>query len=254
VAYDVSPVVYRHVSAEGLVAWQGNYYSTPWRLIGRLLAVRITADEVIVYGPQLEEVARHRLAPAGVAGQRCVQPEHLPRSNERLRRAELEERFAEFGPLGPRFLAGLVQAKRFGWDQAHKVLELLTVYRRVDVQAALEQALRFGAFALSSVQRILAATARPRPVLEVLAEEEQRRLEPLLRADPVAPRPLAEYEHLCGEASSDGETTSESNKPAGGGECGDSAGPASTTVDGPGGAEGECDGGNAGRGAGPGGA
>jgi transposase len=249
--YDVSPVVYRHVSAEGLVAWQGNQYSAPWRLIGRLLAVRITADEVIVHGPHLEEVGRHRLFPPGVSGQRRVQPEHLPQSNERLRRAELEERFAEFGPLGPRFLAGLVQTKRFGWDQAHKILELLTVYRRQDVQAALERAVRFSAFGLSVVQRILAATARPRPVLEVLAEEEKRRLEPLLRADPVVPRPLAEYEHLCGEASSDGETATE---PAGGGECGGSAGPASATADGPGSFEGTRDGGNAGRGAGPGGA
>jgi transposase len=253
-AYDVSPVVYRHVSAEGLVAWQGNYYSTPWRLIGRLLAVRITADEVIVHGPHLEEVARHRLFSAGVSGQRCVQPEHLPQANERLRRAELEERFAEFGPQGPRFLGGLVQAKRYGWDQAHKVLELLTVYRRVDVQAALERAVRFGAFGLSSVQRILAATARPRPLLEVLAEEEQRRLEPLLRADPVAPRPLAEYQHLCGEQARDGKTTTEPAAPAGGGECGDNVGPASATADGPGGPEGERDGPVAGRAAGPGGA
>jgi len=205
-AYDVAVVVYRHVSAEGLVAWQGNYYSTPWRLIGRLLAVRITADEVIVYGAHVEEVARHRLLPARPQGQRSVQSEHLPQSNERLRRAELAERFAEFGPLGPRFLSGLVQAKRFGWDQAHKVLELLTVYRRADVQAALERAVRFGAFSLHSVQRILAATARPRPVLEVLAEEERRRLEPLLRENPVEPRPLGEYQHLCSPENADDQT------------------------------------------------
>jgi hypothetical protein len=198
-AYEVAPVVYRHVSAEGLVAWQTNLYSVPWRLIGRLLAVRITAAELIVYGPDLAEAARHRLLPAQAQGQRSIQPEHQPQANERLRRATLEERFAELGPEGPRFLAGLIQTRRCGWDQARRVLELLSVYRRVDVRAALERALRFGAFSLSAVQRILSATARPKPVLEALAEEERRRLDPLLRADPVTPRPLSAYQHLMGD-------------------------------------------------------
>src|SRR5579859_1465868 len=116
--YDLAHVVYRHVSAEGLVVWQANLYSVPWRLIGRLLAVRITADELIVYGPDLAEVARHRLLPTPTQGQRSVQPEHQPQPNERLRRATLEERFAELGVTGPRFLAGLVQTRRCGWDQA----------------------------------------------------------------------------------------------------------------------------------------
>ena len=104
--YDLAQVVYRHVSAEGRVLWQANQYSVPWRLIGRLLAVRITADELIVYGPDLAEVARHRLLPAGTQGQQSVQPEHQPQPNERLRRATLEERFAELGPGGPALPGG----------------------------------------------------------------------------------------------------------------------------------------------------
>ena len=35
-AYEVAPVVYRHVSAEGLVAWQANRYSVPQRGPGEL--------------------------------------------------------------------------------------------------------------------------------------------------------------------------------------------------------------------------
>jgi transposase len=215
-AYEVAPVVYRHVSAEGLVAWQANGYSVPWRLIGRLLAVRITAEELIVYGPDLAEVARHCLLPAHTQGQRRMQPEHQPQANERLRRATLEERFADLGPQGPRFLAGLVQTRRCGWDQAQRVLELLAVYRRADVQAALERAVRFAAFSLSALQRILSATARPKPVLEVLADEERRRLDPLLRADPVTPRPLSAYQHLTGDSHAETNQTPDhpSNNPA----------------------------------------
>jgi transposase len=229
-AYEVAPVVYRHVSAEGLVVWQANLYSVPWRLIGQLLAVRITADELIVYGSDLAEVARHRLLPAHTQGQRCIQPEHQPQPNDRLRRATLEERFAELGTEGPRFLAGLVQTRRCGWDQARRVLELLTVYRKADVLAALERATRFGAFSASAVQRILSATARPKPLLEVLADEERRRLDPLLRADPVTPRPLSAYQHLTGD--SDAETSEPSDRPATG-NSGAADGPSSTPPGGP---------------------
>jgi transposase len=204
--YDLARVVYRHVSAEGLIAWQANLYSAPWRLIGRLLAVRITAEELIVYGPGLDEVARHRVLPAHAQGQRSVKPEHQPQANASLRRAILEERFAELGVAGPRFLAGLVESRRCGWDQAQRLLELLTVYRRSDVQAALERAVRFGAFRLSAVQRILTATARPKPMLEVLAEEERRRLDPLLRHDPVSPRSLRDYQQQCLEGDPHGQT------------------------------------------------
>jgi transposase len=238
VAYDTAVVVYRHVSAEGLVAWQGNYYSAPWRLIGRLLAVRVTATELIVYGVQLEEVARHRLLPARPQGQRSVHSAHLPGANERHRRAELEERFAEFGPCGPRFLAGLVQTQRCGWDQAHKTLELLTVYRRSDIQAALERAVRFGAFSLQAVQRILAAQARPRPMLEVLAEEERRRLEPLLLKDPVSPRPLREYQHLFAQEPTDGQTNPDRSEAAEPTKPTDHDGPAARASEAPGGPEG----------------
>jgi transposase len=237
--YALATVVYRHVSAEGLVAWQGNGYSVPWRWIGRLLAVRITADELIVYGPQLQELARHGLLPAGSAGQRRVQPEHQPQPSEPLGRAALEERFTELGPAGPRFLAGLVQAQRCGWDQARRVLALLTVYRRADVQTALERAVRYGAFALATVQRILAATARPKPVLEALAEEERRRLAPLLLDNPVRPRPLSDYQPLCREGDCHGETPQAPDTGADNPAAAD--GSPSAPADGPGGAEGGRD-------------
>ena len=62
--YDVSPVVYRTVNVEGLVTYCQNGYSVPWRYIGSMLPVRITEKELIVYGPQVEEIARHVLLPA----------------------------------------------------------------------------------------------------------------------------------------------------------------------------------------------
>ena len=82
-AFDPSPVVYRVVDAEGLVAWRGNRYSVPWRYIGQTLPLRITETELVIYSPQVEEIARHRLLPEGESGQQSVQGEHQPGFNRR---------------------------------------------------------------------------------------------------------------------------------------------------------------------------
>jgi len=75
-------------------------------------------------------------------------------------------------------------------------LALLAGYERVDWLTALERAVRFGAYSLAAVERILAATAKPKSILAGLAEQERRHLEPYLRDDPLTVRPTADYQHL----------------------------------------------------------
>src|SRR5271157_1679949 len=94
---------------------------------------------------------------------------------------------------------------------------LLGTYARADLIAALERAVRYGAYSHAAVERILSAQARPRTILEALAEEE-RQLPPRLGEDLVSPRLTSSYQYLCesepqdeekphatsGDASSDG--------------------------------------------------
>lgn len=208
--YEVAPVLYRTVTVEGYVTYRQNLYSVPWRHIGQLLAVRVTEDEVIVYGPQLEEVARHPLLPRPVTGQRSERPEHRPSADPQRRQAVLRERFAELGPVAVRFLEGLVQTQRYSKDQAHRILLLLGIYTRADWIAALERAVRYGAYSLAAVERILAAQARPKGVLEALAEEERRSLPTAFTTDPVTPRPTSDYQPLLPKEPDDDGPPSES--------------------------------------------
>jgi hypothetical protein len=195
-AYDVATVVYRVVNVEGDIAYQQNDYSVPWRYIGQALPVRVTDTELIVYGPRVEEVARHRLLPRGVTGQRCEHPAHRPQADPRQHEVLLRERFTELGPYALRFFDGLMQAQRYGKGQASKVLALLGIYAHKDWLSALERAVRFGAYSLNAVERILAAQARPKSILDLLAEHEQQHLAARLRDNPVSPRPAADYQHL----------------------------------------------------------
>jgi transposase len=210
--YHVDAVEYRVVNVEGDVAYRQNAYSVPWRYIGQALPVRIGESELIVYGPKIDEIARHRLFPRGVTGQRSVLPEHRPNAEPRQTEAMLRERFAEFGPNALRFLGGLLAGQRYGKAQGLKVLALLAAYTRADWLAALERAVRFGAYSLNAVERILAAQAQPRRALDIEADHDRQPLPPHLTDNPVTPRPLTDYPSLM-EQATDHAPPSETTRP-----------------------------------------
>lgn len=198
--YDTAIVVHRTVDVEGFIVYRQNRYSVPWKHIGRLLTVRVTEEDVIVYGPNLEEAARHRLLPRAQTGQCCEQAKHRPGPDPREREFLLEQRFDELGPVARRFLEGLRQSQRYARVQAHKLLGLLATYSRKDLLAALERAVRYGAFSLAAVERILAVEARPKSGLDSWNEEDRHYLQALLSDDgPVTIRPASEYHDLLGD-------------------------------------------------------
>jgi transposase len=203
--FDTAEVAYRTVDAEGFVVYRQDFYSAPWRLIGQVVAVRVAEDRLTIYDRAFAAAAEHPLWPRGVAGQRRRGPDHEPPRDPQRRLEQLGERFAEFGEVGTRFLEGLLAASRLGKNQAERVLALAAAYCRPDVVAALERAVRYGAFSPASVQRILAARGRPRAPLDALADEHRTYLDRLLEGEPTLPRPTSDYQALLGEGPRDGE-------------------------------------------------
>jgi len=105
-------------------------------------------------------------------------------------------RYKELGPEAVCFLEEIVQAKRCGKHEAHRILGLLATYRRDDLAAALQRARRYRAYSLSAVERILAVQAEPRSAVEALQEEARDHLSGILRESPVLPRSGSEYQDL----------------------------------------------------------
>jgi hypothetical protein len=194
--FDTALVIYRHVNVEGFIAYRLNFYSVPWSYIGQVLPVRILDDEVIIYSIGLEEIARHRRVPSTHSGVRQISKSHHPQDDPGQRTVLLQQRFGELGPIAVQFLDGLLQKQIQGKLQAQQLLALLAQYQRADVLKALERAVRFGAFSLAAMRRILAAQARPKPLLEELAELHKDALDPSLREEPIGPRPTSDYQHL----------------------------------------------------------
>jgi transposase len=203
--YDTAVVVYRVVDVEGYVAFRENKYSVPWQLIGELAAVRITERELVVYGKDLSEYARHELFPRSEVGQQRTCQEHRPHGRENLSREVLEERFQALGPACARFLQRLLERRRYGKNEAARILGLLALYRKQDLVSAIERAERYGAYSFPSVERILALLAEPRPVLEAMAEENREQLRELIEGERVEPRSTSEYQHLLDEEAEDKE-------------------------------------------------
>jgi len=168
----------------------------PYSHIGQVLPVRVTESEVIVYSVGLEELARHPLVPRTQTGVRQQIKSHHPVDDPSARERLLRQRFGELGPVALTFLDGLLGKQVQGKRQAQQLLALLAQYQRDDVHQALERAVRFGAFSLAAIRRILAACARPRAVLEELADLHRDSLDPSLREETIGPRPTSDYQHL----------------------------------------------------------
>jgi transposase len=207
--FDTAQVVYRHVSVEGYVTHRLNLYSVPWSYIGQVLPVRITESEVIIYSVALEEIARHPRVPSTQTGVRQALKSHHPADDPTQRERLLRQRFSELGPIAVQFLDGLLAKQVQGKLQAQQLLALVAHYQRDDVRAAFERAVRFGAFSLAAVRRILAARAKPKSLLDELADLHRESLDPLLREDVIGPRPTSDYQHLLLPEEAADETPSE---------------------------------------------
>ena len=199
--YDTSKVVYRLASPEGFVSYGQNQYSVPWRLAPALLPVRVTEDRLQIYDQHLNMVADHALLPASVSGQQQVDPKHRPPRSQRVKTQWLRERFARWGELGSRFLEGLLAKQRCGRAQAQAVLALERFYRRQDLLAALERAVKYHAYSLDAVERILGAQATPQPPWKHLSDDELKTLKQLPTDSTV--RPSSEYQRLLFDEPSD---------------------------------------------------
>lgn len=211
--FDTALVLYRHVNVEGFVAYRLNFYSVPWSYIGQVVPIRIQDDEVIIYSIGLEEIARHRLLPNTQQGVRQTVKSHHPTGDPEQRIVLLRQRFGELGPIAVQFLDGLLAKQTYGKLQAQQLLALVAHYQRDDVLKALERAVRFGAFSLAAMRRILAAQARPKRLLDELADLHQDALDPSLRQEPIGPRPTSDYQHLLSPEEAD-ETPSDEEPPA----------------------------------------
>ncbi len=191
--YDTARVVYRLCDLEGFVPWQGNRYAVDYDKITDFLPIRITQDEIFIYGADLKLLARYALAPKG--SHLDIDPLGLHRKSARQPAADLDQlqrAFADIGGVGAEFFSALkVHQGRQCGHQARKILLLRDRYSTEDLTDSLVHAHEFGAFEFRAVERILEARAKPRRLEEYTAQSVLDRF-----GKATGPRDLGEYERL----------------------------------------------------------
>ena len=202
--FDTAEVVYRTVNPEGFISYLQNFYSVPWQRIGQLLPVRITESEVVVYDPDIREIARHQRLTVSATAHYSAHHEHRPGPDLRRKQELLRQRFEELGAEAVSFFDSLIRTRRCGKDEAVRILGLLSTYHQHDLVSGFQRANRFRAFSFAAVERILAAFAEPRSALESIDDQARQHLDELLRQNPVPPRATGDYQLLL-EDSGDGD-------------------------------------------------
>jgi hypothetical protein len=133
-----------------------NFYSVPYRLVGKKVAVRIDRDTVAVYD-DLEQVAlRPRCHDRGQSiTDRSHYPEHKRFASQEIR-AQRVAQIRSVGPCAADFLHGLLRSR----EHVHSDLcrELVKIANRYDyaiVEQACRRVVHFGAFDLAKLRHIL---------------------------------------------------------------------------------------------------
>lgn len=195
-AYDTARVVYRVCDLEGFVAWEGNRYSLPVDNVTELVPVRITQQEIFVYGQDLKLIARHELRRRG-GGELVVAPGHRPSPGRGPGLEQLRVAYRDLGDGADDFLAALERAQpRSAAYHARQILCFRERYQTSDVLAAMNHARQYGAFEYRAVERILIVRAAPRRLDEYVAEATEKKLAAIVRQSRTEPRDLSAYDAL----------------------------------------------------------
>ena len=192
--YDTSEVALRVCDAEGFVSFETNRYSVPSGNIADILSIKATDEEILIFSPEIDLIARHEREPAG-HGRKVENPDHFATKKVRYGLEPVREAFTALGEQAEEFLKGLMEKhpRNCGFH-ARYILRMKEYYQSDDIGKALDHALRYHAFDGHAIERILKGRAERRTLESVRNEKAHKALEEALPK--IAQRPLNEYRKL----------------------------------------------------------
>ena len=192
--YDTSEIKYLICDREGFCSFDTNRYSVPYRYIGEILVLRATEDEITIYNSRIESIARHERHLFG-ASRKEGDPKHHQARDERYGIQPVKEQFLALGDGADDFLKGLIRKReRSAGLWVRMILALKAHYHSDDIAMALRHALKFAAFDVKAIERILKVKARPRTLEETRNERASDELRTKLPR--IEQRSLDEYNDL----------------------------------------------------------
>jgi len=200
--YDSSEVGFRVGRLDGFVEWDSNIYSMPYEYVGEILTVRATETEIVVYTPEVKEIARHERLPRAAHDKSELTEHRVGSKAVRYGLEPVRETFLCLGDGAEVFLRGLEQNyPRYCGYHARRILLLKETYSSDDIHRALLHAIRYQAWDVTAVERILTARARPRTLESTVRQRASEHLRAMLPH--VTQRSLSEYNDLLHSSADD---------------------------------------------------
>lgn len=201
--YDCSEVALRVCSCDGYIEFETNQYSVPYEHVADILSVKATEKDIFIYSPELDMAAHHERLPKG-AGKKVEDPQHRLSKKLRYGLEPVKEAFLALGDAAQAFLCGLQEAypRNCGFH-ARAILRFKEHYLCLDINRALEHAIRYRAFDSKAIERILKARAKPRTLESIRNDQAREKLAKTLPE--IRQRPLDEYSDLLSNEEQDDE-------------------------------------------------
>ncbi len=208
--YDTAEVALRVCRCDGFLEHETNLYSVPPEYVADILTLKATENEIFIYSPELDLLARHERLPFG-AGDKSEKPEHRTSPKIRYGLEPVREAFLQLGEVAEYFLNGLKQdhPRNCGYH-ARLILNMKERYHTEAINCALMHATRYHAFDAKSIERILKAKEKPRTLESIRNEKASEILKNNLPE--IRQRSLEEYCSLLKNEGSKNEKRSENTK------------------------------------------
>lgn len=164
--FDTDQMVHLVVNIESCVQWKGYQYVVPTKYMGEVCPVRITADDLVVYSPGGEQLARHPLALPGQK-ERYVGTHPQPKLGTGQKggpaMADVIERLEAFSPEMKDYIEQVKRHKPQSWRyHLRKLLFLKINYQIEDILIAVRRAQKYKVFDSATIERFLDHNSEPR--------------------------------------------------------------------------------------------
>ena len=204
---DTDEIVSAIVTPHARIKFEGNRYSVPSDLARKTVMVRASVTQVHVFY-QGSEMACH--ARCYERGQLLRQAEHhleALRKRRRVRAHHLEAIFDALGPQAQVFHLELCQRPVKTTVHLRRLLNLVRLYGREDVLAAIDQAIAYRTYDAAYVETLLLQERRRRELPSPMPVR-PRRQELIEEVDLDEPDP-GDYDRFCHDNENPGEKTSD---------------------------------------------
>ena len=151
--YEVPFLCKRIVNNYSHVSYNYNFYSVPYKYIGKEVSLKVTSCLVYIFDKELNEIAVHAIEPG--IGKFITDSSHIPDYKLPKSRSYYEEKCKELGPYILEFLKALEKQCPESWRKSiNGVLSLTKTYDADILNKACKRAITFNAISYRSVKKI----------------------------------------------------------------------------------------------------